>query len=51
MNLLVAVQSPLPTIPWSQKGRSLLELSKKLGELANIQVRPQTEDVENVPEV
>lgn len=46
-----AVASPQSTIPPSQRRRSLLELSEKLRELADMQVQPEIEDVESVPEV
>ncbi|KAF3407280.1 hypothetical protein DPV78_000137 [Talaromyces pinophilus] len=45
-----AVSSPQPTIPPNQRRRSLLELFKKLRELADMQVKPEMEDVESVPE-
>jgi hypothetical protein len=46
-----AVSSPQPTILPSQRRSSLLELSEMLRELAEMQVKPETEDAENVPKV
>jgi hypothetical protein len=46
-----ADSSPRSTIPQSQRRRSLIELSEKLRELADMQVKPETKDVEGVPEV
>lgn len=46
-----AAASPRPAIPPSQRRNSLLELSKMLRELAEMKAKPDTEDVESVPEV
>uniref|UniRef100_A0A093VIS8 Ubiquitin-like protease family profile domain-containing protein n=1 Tax=Talaromyces marneffei PM1 TaxID=1077442 RepID=A0A093VIS8_TALMA len=46
-----AISSPRSTIPPSQTRRSLLELSEKLRELADMQIKPETKDVESVPEL
>ncbi|KAF3401261.1 hypothetical protein DPV78_006082 [Talaromyces pinophilus] len=45
-----AASSPRLTIPLSQRRSSLLELSKMLRELAEMQAKPEMEDVESVPE-
>ncbi|EED20958.1 hypothetical protein TSTA_081910 [Talaromyces stipitatus ATCC 10500] len=44
------VSSPRPTIPPSQRRCSLLELSEKLRELADMPVKPETKDIESVSE-
>uniref|UniRef100_A0A093X852 Ubiquitin-like-specific protease 1 n=1 Tax=Talaromyces marneffei PM1 TaxID=1077442 RepID=A0A093X852_TALMA len=44
-----ADSSPRSTIPPRQRRRSLLELSEKLRQLADMQVKPETEDIESVP--
>jgi hypothetical protein len=49
--MVAAISSPRPTIPPSQTRRSLLELSEKLRELADMQIKTETKDVEIVPEV
>ena len=43
-----AFSSSRQTIPPSQRRHSLLGLSEKLRELANMQVKPETKDVESV---
>ncbi|EEA19289.1 hypothetical protein PMAA_000890 [Talaromyces marneffei ATCC 18224] len=45
-----AFPSSRPTIPPSQRRRSLLELSEKLRELADMQVEPEMKDAESVPD-
>ena len=46
-----AISSPCATTSLSQRKRSLLELSEKLRELADMQVKLEKEDVESVTEV
>jgi hypothetical protein len=47
----LAISSPRATTSLSQRRRSLLELSEKLRELADMQVKLEREDIESVTEV